>query len=320
MLELPIDHVRPATRSYRSGVVETVLPKELVDGLEVLCQEEGATLFMGLVALVNTLLYHYTGQEDIILGSPVAGRDHIDLEDQVGFYVNTLALRNRFDASAGFIELLGVVKATTLGAYQHQQYPFDELVDKLPLPRDLSRHPLFDVMVVLQSMREAGDRFVGEGLRGLNVSVYEGMLSRNNKFDLLFDCMKTGESIRISLHYNGDLFLQETMMRISSHLNQLLQVIIANPITAICEQNYLTQAEKNQLLHVFNSTATSFPTDKSMVDLFREQSAKTPDRFSVKYSNVQLSYKTLDEQSEKTVQLLDKVWYTTAGFRRHHAG
>ncbi len=218
--------------------------------------------------------------------------------------MNTLALRNRFDASAGFIELLGVVKATTLGAYQHQQYPFDELVDKLPLPRDLSRHPLFDVMVVLQSMREAGDRFVGEGLRGLNVSVYEGMLSRNNKFDLLFDCMKTGESIRISLHYNGDLFLQETMMRISSHLKCLAIDVIKTPNIPIGKIDLLDDQEKHTLLHVFNNTEIAFPSDKSIDVLFEEQVQRNPQDIAINFYGTCHTYAQLDMLSNQLAYFL----------------
>ncbi|HJT73558.1 MAG TPA: amino acid adenylation domain-containing protein, partial [Chitinophaga sp.] len=151
VLELMPDSPRPAVKTYNGGIVQKTFGKELSRGLRAIVQEEGATLFMGLLAAVNALLYRYTGQEDIIVGSPVAGREHVDLEDQIGFYVNTLALRARFHGTDSYRELLSQIRDVTLGAYEHQVYPFDDLVDELGLQRDMSRSALFDVMVILQN-------------------------------------------------------------------------------------------------------------------------------------------------------------------------
>src|SRR5690606_19365535 len=151
ILELPTDRVRPAIKTYEGGVVRRELSLDQTEGLRSLVQSEGGTLFMGLVALLKALLYRYTGQEDIIVGTPIAGRDHIDLEDQIGFYVNTLALRTQFNGGMSYVELLREVKGVTLGGYEHQVYPFDALVEDLDLSRDMSRNALFDVMIVLQN-------------------------------------------------------------------------------------------------------------------------------------------------------------------------
>ena len=152
VLEIPTDKPRPAVKTYNGGAIHKTINAKLSRGLKALSQEQGATLFMGLLATVKTLLYRYTNQEDIIIGSPIAGREHADLEDQIGFYINTLALRTQFKGEDSYKELLEKVKQVTLGAYEHQVYPFDELVDELQLNRDMSRSALFDVMIVLQNL------------------------------------------------------------------------------------------------------------------------------------------------------------------------
>ncbi|MEM7110379.1 MAG: amino acid adenylation domain-containing protein, partial [Bacteroidota bacterium] len=161
VLSLPTDRVRPRVKTYRGGLVVGKIPMEVLSSLESLLQKQGATLFMGVTALVKVLLYRYSGQEDLIVGSPVTGRDHQDLSGQIGFYLNTLALRTHIDANKGFISLLKQLKETTLAAYEHQRYPFDKLVDELDLKRDRSRSALFDVMVILAN---------AEGLRDQKVS------------------------------------------------------------------------------------------------------------------------------------------------------
>src|SRR5690606_11850040 len=147
VLELPMDKSRPAVKTYNGNSIYKGLDSRLSDGLKTLCREQDATLFMGLLATVTTLLHHYSGQQDIIIGSPIAGRQHADLDDQIGFYLNTLALRLRLDEQSTFADLLQHAKQVTLDGYEHQAYPFDQLIEDLQLQRDMSRSPLFDVLI-----------------------------------------------------------------------------------------------------------------------------------------------------------------------------
>jgi amino acid adenylation domain-containing protein len=186
ILDFPGDRPRPTIRSNKGGAIVKILNSRLYQGIKSLSEDQGGTLFMGLLTLVNAILYRYTNQKDIIIGSPIAGREHIDLEDQIGFYVNTLALRTRFNGSNNFKELLEIVKNVTIGAYRHQEYPFDELVNELHLQRDMSRNPLFDVMLVLENKPNIGIEN-GQYLSGLKIYGYNGEHNQFSKFDFQFN-------------------------------------------------------------------------------------------------------------------------------------
>ncbi len=170
VLALQPAYPRPLVKTYKGKTLSRVLDKQAYEAVQLLSRQCGTTLFMSLLAGVKALLFRYTGQTDMVLGTPIAGRNHIDLEQQVGFFVNTLVLRTRFDASDSFAALLGKIKEVTLKAYEHQIYPFDRLVDDLKLNRDMSRSPLFDVMVVLQNTGE--EEITTEGLQDIEVKGY----------------------------------------------------------------------------------------------------------------------------------------------------
>ncbi|MGB8194023.1 MAG: condensation domain-containing protein, partial [Chitinophagaceae bacterium] len=205
VLELPTDHVRPAIKSYKGDIVTKVIGTELTGGIKKLCQEQGATLFMGLLAAVNTLLHRYTSQEDIIIGSPIAGRDHADLETQIGPYINTLPLRTKLSGKQSFRKLLSSVKETALAAYQHQVYPFDELIEQLNIRKDMSRNPLFDVMVVLQNA-DAGRASIEKDLGELKVEPYAAAEHVISKFDLLFDFSEQHDELKLGIEYNTAIY------------------------------------------------------------------------------------------------------------------
>ncbi|MBB5624282.1 hypothetical protein HDE69_005383, partial [Pedobacter cryoconitis] len=228
VLELQGDKSRPTLKTYHGGLVNGVIDNHISKGLKnILKEQQGATLFMGLLAGVNTLLYRYTGQEDQIIGSPIAGREHIDLEDQIGFYVNTLALRSRFKGTGSFKELLTEVKEITLGAYEHQVYPFDELVEALQLQRDMSRSALFDVMIVLQNneRKEMTEQHLGS----LKIGNYEEHIHQTSKFDLTFSFVEVEDEIRFSLRYNSDIFAESTALRFTEHLIRVFEAVVAHP-------------------------------------------------------------------------------------------
>jgi len=307
LLDLPGDRPRPAVKTYNGSTISLNLNKEIIKGLQTLVNAQGSTLFMGLLAAVNTLLYRYTGQEDIIIGSPVAGRLHSDLDDQIGLYVNTLAIRNQFSGTDSYSSLLQQVKQTTLGAYEHQAYPFDELVDALQLRRDMSRSALFDVMVILQNtghLLSDGTR-VGEAL----VSSYGDVHAQFTKFDLTFNFIEKGEGLQCIVEYNSDIYHRNTVKQFAHHLEQLLMAVIAQPALPLNRLSYLTATEQQQLLNTFNNTAVAYPQAGTLVQLFEVQTARTPDDIAVFFDTSTLTYQELNEKASQFARYLHRNYH-----------
>lgn len=245
VLMLPTDKSRPAVRTYNGGLAIKIIDAATSKAFKAMSQEHGSTLFMGLLAAVNTLLYKYAGQQDIIIGSPIAGRENIDLENQIGFYINTLALRTRFKGENSFKEILERVKEVTLGAYEHQVYPFDELVGQVHVKNDTSRNPLFDVMVVLQNA-ELHSSKTPQSLGDLSINDYEGGRDIISSFDMTFDFAEAGDEIILSIEYNSDLFHKSTAVRMAEHFAQLMHAIVKQPSIPVNKLEYMTAAEKQQ--------------------------------------------------------------------------
>ncbi|WP_254846670.1 non-ribosomal peptide synthetase [Hymenobacter sp. CRA2] len=302
ILALPGDKVRPALKTYHGDAVTLRLDATLTKGLRALVQAQEATLFMGLLAAVNAVLYRYTGQEDIVLGTVVAGREHNELEDQIGLYLNTLPLRTRFSGAASFSSLLRTIKAGTLAAYEHQEYPFDELVNALRVQHDKSRNPLFDVSVVLQIADMPQAEGLGHG--ALDVKAYPASTGYISKFDISFDFVEAGDELHASLVFNTDIYLRPSIEQLGQHLLQLLQAALASPEQALEKLDYLRPAEKRLLTETFNDTAVAFPQDQSIGALFAEQVARTPDKVAVSFENVALTYQELHAQSDKLAHYL----------------
>jgi amino acid adenylation domain-containing protein/non-ribosomal peptide synthase protein (TIGR01720 family) len=296
VLELATDKPRPAIKTYNGAFVQRSLPEALSRELISLSQEQGSSLFMGLLAAVNVLLHRYTGHEDIVIGTTIAGREHADLADQIGFYVNTLPLRTAVKAGENFTSVLEKVKQVVLDAYAHQLYPFDELVGELRLQRDLSRHPLFDVLVELQEISEAGGS--QPDLQGISVEEYSQPAEVISKFDLRFAFSRAGQDTLLMLEYNTDLYHHDTIERMAAHLVQLLQAIVASPITAVGQLDYLQEQEKQQLLVSFNQSNVPQPY-VSVVALFDEQVRTAPDAVAVAFNGLQLTYAQLNKKAEK---------------------
>jgi len=311
VLELPVDKPRPVIKTYNGDVVYQTIDATHSKAINTLAREQEATLFMGLLSLVNILLYRYTGQEDMIIGSSIAGRDHIDLEDQIGFYINTPALRVRFSGDDTYQQLLAIVKQVTLGAYEHQAYPFDDLIEVLQPERDISRSPLFDVMVVLQ---DAGD---GQGRRtitpeGLIVKHAEQAVSKISKFDLIFMFAEIGEEIQFSIQYNSDIYKKQTIEKLAAHLLQLIQAVTINPQQPVRKLDYLTTIEKQRLLTVFNNPAYQVP-QQTITDLFEAQVEKTPDSIALIFEQKIISYRELNNISNQFAHYLKAHHHIQAG-------
>lgn len=298
LLELPVDRIRPVVKTYNGGSISKIIPIELTQGLKTLVNESGGTLFMGLLTMVNALLYRYTQQEDIIIGTPIAGREHTDLENQIGFYLNTLALRTRFKGEDNFNQLLDRVKEVTLGGYEHQIYPFDELINDLDPQQGMSRSAMFDVMIVLQNTQASGE-IQQQQLIDLSVNEYSIGEYTVSKFELTFNFTEKAEGLQIVLEYNKDIFNEETINRLASHFVQLLEAVIAQPTKAIQHLYYLSKEEEQALLIDFNKTSAIDTTNNTILDLFENSVAIMPEAIALQFGELTLSYSELNNYANQ---------------------
>ncbi|GAA0894239.1 hypothetical protein GCM10009122_39190 [Fulvivirga kasyanovii] len=300
-LEMPTTYPRPSVKTYNGSGITFMLDTELAAGLKEISADTGSSIFMTLLAVVKTMLHRYTGQEDITIGTPTAGREHADLEDQIGFYVNTLALRTQFEGQYSFTELLRTIRENTLEAYKHQDYPFDRLVDDLELERDMSRSPLFDVMVALQNI-ELGESS-GTGLEGVNIDTHATEITIS-QFDLTFIFNETDQGISVSINYNTDLFDEAYMMRFVKHFRQITTCIVNNPGLSVNHYDYLTESEKQQIFTEFKGPDVDFPRAQTLVDIFEQQARNMPDHPALVYENEAITYKELNEKANQLAGLL----------------
>ena len=304
VLNLPTDRPRPPVQSYRGARQSIELSKELTDGLNALSRKEGVTLFMTLLAAFQTLLYRYTGQEDIVVGSPIANRNRTEIEGLIGFFVNTLVLRSNFSDNPTFMELLTRVKETTLGAYEHQDLPFEKLVEEVKPERSLSHSPLFQVMFALQNAPTASLSF--EGLRTNPVPTG----AETVKFDLTLSIGETVHGLKGSLRYSTELFDEATIARMIGHWRTLLEGAVANPDQRICRLPMLTPAETHQLLVEWNDTKRAYRTDRCIHELFEEQVEKTPSTVAVTFEDQQLTYRELNHRANQLAHYLKRLGVT----------
>ncbi|WP_051931329.1 non-ribosomal peptide synthetase [Gillisia sp. Hel_I_29] len=301
VLDLPSSKVRPVIQSHQGQLLRTYISKESTQGLKRFSHQEGGTLFMGLLSSLKALLYRYTGQEDLVVGTPVAGREHSDLEDQIGFYINTLALRNEVRSEDSFEDLFRRVRQRTLDAYEHQGYPFDRLVEDLELRRDTSRSAVFDMMLVLQN---TGDAHQGIGISDSDVELITDQGFNLSKFDLSFTFEERGDYLALLLEYNTDVYEQEMLEGFIVHYKEFLEKLLSNPEALIGSIDYLAEEERVELLDVFNATAFDYPRDKTVVELFEEQVSKTPEAIAVVYEEERLSYEELNRRSNQLAHYL----------------
>ncbi|MFB0845973.1 amino acid adenylation domain-containing protein, partial [Paenibacillus oleatilyticus] len=298
VLEMPTDYARPAVQSYTGDALVFRMSSEVSEGLKRIAAESGATLYMVLLAAYTVLLQKYTAQEDIIVGTPIAGRTHADLQPLIGMFVNTLAIRSYPAADKTFLSYLKEVKETTLGAFERQDYPFEELVDKLKLARDLSRNPLFDTMFTLQNTENKEFH-----LPGLQLTPYP-VEEHTSKFDLSLDIMESGDGFLCGIEYATALYKRETIERIAKHFEQLLVAIVSDPAAKIASLGILTAEEKAQIGHVFNPAAPEAPENEAFHALFEKQAERTPEATAVVYENDRLTYRELNERANRLARTL----------------
>lgn len=305
VLNLPTDYSRPAIQSFEGNTVKFNLGMEITNQINKLVRETGSTLFMFLLAVYNVLLAKYTGQEDIVVGSPIAGRPHPDLEPIIGMFVNTLAMRNYPVGTKTFNRFFEEVRDNALKAFENQDYQFEELVEKLSLQRDLSRNPLFDTMFSLQNIDYGKSE-----LKDLRITPYE-FDNKAAKFDLTLRANEDDSEIKLELDYCTKLFKPETIQRLTGHFQNLVHAIIRDPQARLSELTLLSESEKRQLLDEFNSTKATYPIDMAIQTLFEAQVAQTPGNLAVVCGNQRLTYQELNESANQLAGYLRKLGVTS---------
>ena len=301
ILELPTDHPRPAVITFQGASYSFQLSVERSQALNKLSQQQGSTLFMTLLAAFQTLLWRYTGNEDIVVGSPIANRNRQETEGLIGFFVNTLVLRTNLAGNPTFGELLTRVREVALGAYAHQDLPFEQLVEQLQPQRDLSYTPLFQVMFVLQNAPMSALE-----LPGLTLSLLESE-SRAAKFDLTLYMTETAQGLVGTLEYNTNLLEENTISRMAGHLQTLFEGIVANPQQRLSELSLLTSTEKHQLLEEWNDTAVEYPQQQCIHQLFEAQVERTPNAVAVVFEQEQLTYCELNTRANQLAYYLQQL-------------
>jgi len=301
-LNLPTDFPRPVVQTFRGHTLHFHFDTRTTENVATFCQQQQVSLFMFVLAATRTLLYRYTAQEDIIIGSPIAGRNHPDLEDQIGFYVNTLALRDTVTGNQDFLSVLQCVKQSTTDAFDHQMYPFDRLVDELQLERDMSHAALFDVMVMLQNIEVTKLQ-----LPNLKFSPFtQESAWDTSRFDLMFHFIEQDEQLQLELNYNTDLFKMERIQQMGGHFKHLVESILNQPTQSVAHLNILSNSEREMLLEGFNNRHQAYPDDSTVIELFEAQVAKTPDHIALSFENRQMSYRELNQAANRIAhELLD---------------
>ncbi|HEX8852508.1 MAG TPA: amino acid adenylation domain-containing protein, partial [Pyrinomonadaceae bacterium] len=298
VLELTTGRMRPSVQTFRGATRSFGLPFKLREELKALAREEEATLFMALLAAFKVLLYRYTGQQDILVGTPVAGRTRAEVEPLVGCFVNTLVLRSQLGAGQSFREFLRGVREVCLGAYAHQEVPFERVVEELQPERTLSHAPLFQVMFTMQNAP-----MLPLELPGLKLSLIEAY-DEIAKFDLSLEMVETPEGLRGLLHYDTDLFDDASIARMAVHLQTLLEGIAADPDAAVARLPLLTADELRSLLVDWNETATEYPRESCIHELFEQQAAETPDAVALVFEEEQLTYAELNRRANQLAAYL----------------
>jgi amino acid adenylation domain-containing protein len=301
VLSLRTDRSRPAVQTFKGARESIALSPALTKSVKLLSQRTEVSLFMTLLAAFQTLLYRYTGQEDIVVGSPIANRNRTEIEGLIGFFVNTLVLRANLSGHPTFKELLAGVKETTLAAYAHQDLPFDKLVEELEQTRDLSRAPFSQVRFVFHN----GPSQILE-LSGLDVSAFE-VDSGTAKSDWTLYMSETGQGLVGSLEYNTELFETATIMRVLGHFQTLLESVVADPDQRVSDLPFLTEAERDQLLVEWNETKRDYPMDRCVPQLFEAQVKRTPDALAVVFEDRRMTYRELSDKANAiALELLDR--------------
>jgi amino acid adenylation domain-containing protein/FkbM family methyltransferase len=297
-LDLVTDYPRPSVQSFAGATHEFALDAQLAEQLKNLAAQQGCTLYMVLLAACNVLLYRYTGQDDICVGSPIANRQYGETEGLIGMFVNTLVLRNRIKGDDTFAALLSQIKATCLGAYEHQDAPFEKVVDLVRPERNLAITPLFQIMVILQNT-DLGPT------PGQQIRPYP-LKSGISKFDLSVEFAERNDVITGSTEYSTALYKPQTIARMVEHFTALCRAITAAPSASICDLDYIGEAEKRQLIVDFNASEAAYGKDKCLHELFVEEAARQGEKTAIVCGEEKLTYEQLYERSQNLALYLQQ--------------
>ncbi|HEX6291276.1 MAG TPA: amino acid adenylation domain-containing protein, partial [Herpetosiphonaceae bacterium] len=300
-LQMPTDYPRPPVATLRGAVQEFALPQALGETLKAISRREGATLFMTLLTAWQVLLSRYSGQDDIAVGTPIANRTRGEVERLIGYFINTLVLRTDLTGATTFREALQRVRATALGAYAHQDLPFEQIVDAVQPERDLSRHAIFQVMFVLQNAPMDPVEMPGLLFKPLAIA------RTTTRFDLTLTMAEGPHGLTGALEYSTDLFEPETITRLIGHFQTLLTEIAAQPAQPLASLSLLTPGEEHQVLIDWNATAREYPHDACIHTLFAEQAARTPDAIAAVFEDQQIAYAELDRRSNQLARYLQSL-------------
>lgn len=298
VLTLSTDRPRPSAQTFHGARQTLLLSRELTAQLKSLSQSESVTLFMTLLTAWQTLLHRYSDETDIVIGSPIAGRNYTETENLIGLFVNTLALRTDLSGDPTFRELLERVREVALGAYAHQDLPFEKLVEELQPERNLSYNPVFQAVFALQNGMGADLQ-----LNGLVTTPAE-IQTTTAKFDLTLDVIQKNDDLLCSLEYNTDLFDSDRIARMLGHFEMVLAAMVSDPAQRISFLSLLTETERRKLLNEWNSTCSDYPRDKCVHELFEEQVARTPDAIAIVFDDQQLTYAELNRQANQLANYL----------------
>ncbi|NIM14691.1 MAG: amino acid adenylation domain-containing protein [Candidatus Aminicenantes bacterium] len=314
-VNLPLDYPRPAVQSFAGEMKGFTLEETETRDLKSLVSNEGVTLYMVVLAIFNVLLSKISGSEEVIMGTAVAGRWHADLQEVIGMFVNTLALCNSPGGEKTFNAFLKEIKIRTVKAFENQEYPFEDLVEKVAIKRDAGRNPLFDVMFNFQSPDfQPGTMPQIKKPEDTDAYAYENRIA---KFDLTLTAVDLGSHLLLAFEYCSKLFKKETIQRWVNYFKQIISSILENDTVKISQIEIIPESEKQQILYDFNDTTVDYPGDKSIHELFREQAERTPDGVAVvgswqlavgkerRNSEVlQLTYSELNQKSDQLAGVL----------------
>lgn len=297
-LQLPEDWPRPGIQTARGANAALSLTKRMTEGLNRLSREQGATLFMTLLAAFKALLHRYTGQDDIIVGTPVANRSRTETHELIGVFINMLALRTKIADDASFLGLLGRVREVCLEAFSHEDLPFERLVEELQPERDTSRHPIFQAMIVHQNATDESVNLAGLKLTPLPVG------TETSQVDIALSFLESVEGLQLAIDYNIDLFSAGTIKRFLNHFHRLLESLVENPRQRIYEIPLLTDGELRQVVYDWNETARDYARDVCLHHLFEAQVKLTPNSIAVTCGHEQLTYSELNRRANQLAHFL----------------
>lgn len=293
VLEFPMDFVRGNIQSFQGDKLSFSVDGPLLQDLRMLANETDTTLYMVLISAYQVLLSKYTGQEDIIVGTPVSGRYHTDLEKIIGMFVNTLPIRSFPESAKSFLSFLNEMKDQVIDTLKYQDYSVEELFNQLLFTKDPSRNPLFDTVFVMQNMDQ--DLLAIEGMKIEEVPVY----SKHAKFDITLEAIETADCIHFHVEFCSKLFKHDTVKRLMEHYKTVLGEISKHPNQLISDITILSEKEKARVLYHFNDTVRGYPDHKTIHQLFEEQAGKSPEAVALLFKNEKMTYDELNAKADK---------------------